>query len=467
MEIRTIKELNNLVREYEKTGSVEGFDINSPVNLIGWVRSNRDSGKILFISFSDGSRLNSIQLVLKKDEVENFDEIRQARTGAAIIVSGLIVTKQQDEAQRFEILVKKAKLLKQSSESYPIQTKEHSMEFLREVAHVRPRTNKFFSIMNVRSELAFAVHNYFHLNNFKWVSTPVITSNDAEGAGESFNVVTDDGAFDFFGKKASLTVSGQLHAEAYAQAFKRVYTFGPTFRAEKSNTTKHLAEFWMIEPEVAFCDLPKLMKLIETFIKFVTKTVQKRCAEEIAFFKKLDGNENIDDRLNELIDKDFAKLEYRQAIAILKEAVSNGVHFDDTNIFFGMDLATEHERYIAESYAKGPVFLYNYPKEIKSFYMKQNPDGQTVASCDLLVPGIGELVGGSQREDDYEVLTSRAAELGMNLTDIQWYLDLRKYGYNKSAGFGLGFERLIMYICGVENIKDTIPFPRSNGSLKF
>ena len=470
MEIKTIKEINNLVREYEKNIASSDFDINAPVNLIGWVRSNRCSGKILFISFSDGSRLNSIQLVLKSDELEgSFEEIKNARTGAAIIVSGnIVINKNDDEGQRFEILVKKAKLLKQSSEDYPIQKKEHSMEFLREVAHVRPRTNKFYSIMNVRSELSFAIHNFFHLNGFKWVSSPIITANDAEGAGEAFNVTTSEGENAFFNRKASLTVSGQLHAEAYAQAFKRVYTFGPTFRAEKSHTNKHLAEFWMVEPEVAFCDLEKLMILIESFVKFTIKTILKRCSEEIAFFKKLEGNENIDEKLSFVIESNFQKLTYSQAISILKEAIGNGkANFEDNNIFFGMDLKTEHERYICEQHVNGPVFIYNYPKEIKSFYMKLNDDGTTVAACDLLVPGIGELVGGSERENDYYKIENRAKELNIPLDDIQWYLDLRKYGYNKSAGFGLGFERLVMYICGVENIRDTIPFPRFNGNLKF
>lgn len=467
MEIKSIKELNNLIREYEKNPNIENFDINKPISMIGWVRSNRDNGRISFISFTDGSRLNSIQLVCKKGETENYEQICQARTGASIIILGNIILKNQDENQRFEILVKKAKLLKQSDESYPIQTKEHTMEFLRDVSHVRVRTNKFYSIMNVRSELAFAIHNFFHINNFKWVSSPIITSNDAEGAGEAFTVSTDDDK-NFFDKKPSLTVSGQLHAEAYAQAFKRVYTFGPTFRAEKSHTNKHLAEFWMVEPEVAFCDLEKLMVLIETFVKFVIKTIQKRCGEEISFFKKLQGNENIDERLNEVVEKDFARIEYKEVINILKDAVHNkNIQFEESNIYFGMDLKTEHERYICENYINGPVFVYNYPEEIKSFYMKLNDDGRTVAACDLLVPGIGELVGGSQREDDYKKIYDRSVKSGIDTSSLDWYLDLRKYGYNKSAGFGLGFERLVMYICGLDNIKDTIPFPRSHGTLKF
>lgn len=434
------------------------------VNLLGWVRSNRDNGSIGFISFSDGATIHSIQLVYKKTETENFEDARIARTGAAIFVKGEVIDSIK-ENQNFEVVVKSFHLLKQSDENYPLQKKEHSPEFLRTIAHLRPRTNKFSAFMKLRSEIAFAIHNFFHQNDFVWVSSPIITSGDAEGAGENFIVNSKDDK-NFFGKPAYLSVSGQLHAEAFAQAFKRVYTFGPTFRAEKSYTNRHLAEFWMVEPEVAFCDLTQLMSLIEAFIKFLVKFVLKNCKDEVVFLTKA-IDEKIIEKLTNIVETDFAKLEYKDAIKMLKHAVSTGHNFEDNNLFFGKDLATEHERYICEKIFNKPTFLYNYPKEIKSFYMKQNNDGTTVAACDLLVPGVGEIVGGSQREDDYKKLLKKCNIDNMKTADLEWYLNLRKYGYYKSSGFGLGFDRFIMYVTGAANIKDVVPFPRTYGSIDF
>lgn len=433
------------------------------VRLVGWVRSNRDSGSIGFISFFDGTCINSVQLVYKKTNTENFDEARTVRTGSAIYIEGEVVESIK-ENQHFEILLTSFKILKQADEDYPLQKKEHTSEFLRSIAHLRQRTNKFNTIMKVRSEMSFAIHNFFRQNDFVWVSTPIITSNDAEGAGENFNVVASEK--NFFDKTASLTVSGQLHAEAYAQAYKRVYTFGPTFRAEKSNTNRHISEFWMIEPEIAFCDINQLMFLIETFIKYLVRFVLKNCKEEIAFLNK-SVDSNLAQRLLAVVDSEFVKLEYKEAIKILKNEISKGYRFEDNDIYFGKDLASEHEKYLCEVIYNKPVFLYNFPQEIKAFYMKQNQDGTTVAACDLLVPGIGEIVGGSQREDDYRKIVKRCQILGIKTNEIDWYLNLRRFGYFKSSGFGLGFERFLMYVTGVSNIKDVIPFPRAYGTINF
>lgn len=433
------------------------------VRLVGWVRSNRDSGSIGFISFFDGTCINSVQLVYKKTNTENFDEARTVRTGSAIYIEGEVVESIK-ENQHFEILLTSFKILKQADEDYPLQKKEHTSEFLRSIAHLRQRTNKFNTIMKVRSEMSFAIHNFFRQNDFVWVSTPIITSNDAEGAGENFNVVASEK--NFFDKTASLTVSGQLHAEAYAQAYKRVYTFGPTFRAEKSNTNRHISEFWMIEPEIAFCDINQLMFLIETFIKYLVRFVLKNCKEEIAFLNK-SVDSNLAQRLLAVVDSEFVKLEYKEAIKILKNEISKGYRFEDNDIYFGKDLASEHEKYLCEVIYNKPVFLYNFPQEIKAFYMKQNQDGTTVAACDLLVPGIGEIVGGSQREDDYRKIVKRCQILGIKTDEIDWYLNLRRFGYFKSSGFGLGFERFLMYVTGVSNIKDVIPFPRAYGTINF
>lgn len=435
------------------------------IKLIGWIRSNRDNGKIGFISFTDGSCVNSAQLVYKENETMNFQDAKLARTGSAIMVEGEIIESKQEE-QKFEVIVKNFVLLKQASEDFPLQKKEHSYEFLRSIAHLRHRTNKFGAIMRLRNELSFAIHNFFHQNNFIWVSAPLITSNDCEGAGEAFSV-TSKNIPNFFGKNATLTVSGQLQAEAYAQGFKRVYTFGPTFRAEKSNTNRHVSEFWMVEPEIAFCSLQQMMFLIEEFIKYLIRFVMKNCKDEMSFLNKISKNE-LSEKLLSVIENQFEKIEYKEAIKLLKEhQAQNKVNFENKNIFFGMDLNSEHEKYICEKIYKKPVFVYNFPAEIKSFYMKLNNDGTTVASCDLLMPGVGEIVGGSQREDDYNKLYKKCLKLNMNVEDLNWYLNLRKCGYFKSSGFGLGFERFLMYITNTENIRDVIPFPVSYGNLNF
>lgn len=435
------------------------------VALMGWVRSNRDNGQIGFISFTDGSSVNSIQLVYKANETENFNEAKGIRTGSAIYVEGKVIPSKQS-GQTFEVQVLNIKLLKQADENYPLQKKEHTPEFLRSISHLRHRTNKYGAIMRLRSELSFAIHNFFHQNNFVWLSSPIITSNDAEGAGENF-VVDSKTTKNFFNKTASLTVSGQLHAEAYAQGFKRVYTFGPTFRAEKSNTNRHMSEFWMVEPEIAFCNLEKLMYLIEEFIKYLLRFVMKNCKDEMSFLNKLSNNA-LYEKINNAIEQPFEKISYKEAIKILNKAKGeNKVKFENENIFFGMDLNSEHEKYICEQVYNKPVFIYDYPAEVKAFYMKLNGDGTTVAACDLLMPGIGEIVGGSQREDDYTKLIKKCTRLNMSTKDIEWYLNLRKFGYYSSAGFGLGFERFLMYITNTENIKDVIPFPRSYFNLDF
>ena len=430
------------------------------VAIRGWIRFNRLSGKIAFIELNDGSTINNLQVVYKKAFTEGFDEAAKLRTGSSILVKGKV----NPNKTNFEVLADEITILKESAEDYPLQKKEHSMEFLRDIAHLRTRTQTFNAIMSVRSSLAFAIHKFFNDNGFKWVATPLITSNDAEGAGENF-VIEQTKENPFFDKEAKLTVSGQLNAEAFAQAMQKVYTFGPTFRAERSHTNRHLAEFWMIEPEIAFIDLQQLMAIIEAFIKNIIQYICKNCKDELNFF--IEQKPFLKERINTLLTKDFVKLDYKDAIEILQKAAAEQRCFEDNDIFFGKDIASEHERYLCEKIYNAPVFLYNFPKEIKAFYMKVNKDGRTVAATDLLVPGVGEIVGGSQREDDYQKLLDRTKELNMDVSSIQWYLDLRKYGYYSSAGFGLGFERLIMYVLGLDNIRDTIPFPRYNGKLNF
>ncbi len=432
----------------------------TPVVVRGWVRFNRVSGKIAFIELNDGSTIKNLQIVYKKATTVGFDQASKLRTGSAILVKGKV----NKNKSTFEVVADEISILKESSEDYPLQKKEHSMEFLRDIAHLRTRTQTFSAIMTVRSKLAFAIHKFFNENGFKWVATPLITSNDAEGAGENF-VIEQTKENPFFDKEAKLTVSGQLNAESYAQALQKVYTFGPTFRAERSHTNRHLSEFWMIEPEIAFIDLEQLMAIIETFIKSIVNYICIHCKDELNFF--IEQKPWLNERINTLLKKSFIKLDYKDAIEKLKEVAEKEKCFEDNNIFFGKDIASEHERYLCEKVYNAPVFLYNFPKEIKAFYMKVNADNATVAATDLLVPGVGEIVGGSQREDDYEKLLLRTKELGMDVSSIQWYLDLRKYGYYSSAGFGLGFERLIMYILGLDNIRDTIPFPRYNGKLNF
>ena len=438
--------------------------LDREITILGFCKQNRFNGKIGFISFNDGTSFKPIQVVYKADEISNAEEISQARYSSSLSVTGKIVLTPEAQ-QPFELQATKIELLKQVDEDFPLQNKKQGLEFLRDNAHLRPRTNLFNAVMRVRSELAYAIHNYFHEHEYIWAATPLITSNDGEGAGETFFLTTDDKE-EFFGQRVNLTVTGQLHGEAYAQAFRDIYTFGPTFRAEKSHTARHAAEFWMIEPELAFCDLPNLMAMTEDMLKYVIKHYKKTCADEIEFFTK-EVDSSISQRVDDLINKDFSRMSYEEGIKILQDAIKNGHPLEEKDIHFGSDLGSEHERYLCEHVVNGPVFLYNYPKDIKAFYMKQNADGKTVAATDLLVPGIGELVGGSQREADYDKLVARCTELKMDLEPLAWYLDLRRYGYYMSSGFGLGFERLVMYLTGVNNIRDAIPFPRTHGSINF
>ena len=458
-EFMTIREL------YEMVYSNNHIECDSLeyVQLQGWVRTNRDNGKVGFIELNDGTYFRNAQLVYT--DVKDRDKISKFSTGSAITVTGLFRLTPEAK-QTFEIEVTEAILEGGCDNTYPLQKKRHSFEYLREIAHLRPRANSFLAIFRLRSVLSMAIHEFFQDQGFVYVHTPIITGNDAEGAGEVFTVTTRadaDYEHDFFGHRASLTVSGQLHAEAFALAFRDVYTFGPTFRAENSNTTTHANEFWMIEPEIAFADLEDDMDLIEDMIKSCIDYVMDNAPEEMKFF-----NEMIDKGLLERLDKirhsEFRRMTYTEAIEHLKNA---DVDFEFKEIEWGMDLHTEHERYICEQVVDGPVFLIDYPKDIKSFYMRLNDDGKTVAACDLLVPGVGELVGGSQREERLDYLEKRMDELGMKKEGLQWYLDLRRYGGVKHAGFGLGFERFLMYLSGMQNIRDVIPFARTPRNLKF
>ena len=368
--------------------------------------------------------------------------------------------------QPFEIHVDSVKVLGDCAEDYPLQKKKHSFEFLREIAYLRPRANTFNAVYRVRNTLAYAIHKFFQERGFMYVQTPIITANDAEGAGQVFHVVSDfKNPNEFFNSSACLTVSGQLHVESFALAFRDVYTFGPTFRAEKSNTNRHASEFWMIEPEIAFADLEDDMNLIESFIKYIIKYVLDNCKDEMEFFNNF-IDKGVLDKLHTVINAPFVRMEYTKAIELLKKAVESGHKFENNDIYWGMDLNSEHERYVTEQIVKGPVFLINYPKEIKAFYMKLNPDNKTVAACDLLVPKEGEIVGGSQREEDFAKLEAKMKEMG-NEEGLKWYLNLRKYGGCIHSGFGLGFDRLLMYITGMQNIRDVQPFPRYPGSLKY
>ena len=460
----SIREMYELIHE----GTQMEIDQVEYVQLQGWIRTNRSGKNVSFIALNDGTYYQNAQIVYSSDVLSNYEEVSRYLTGTAIGVVGKFIAT-PGAKQPFEIQATEINLEGACDASYPLQKKRHSFEYLRQIGHLRPRTNTFSAVFRVRSVLAMAVHTFFQEQGFVYVNTPLITGADAEGAGETFTVTTrDDGKYeeDFFGKHASLTVSGQLQAEAYAMAFRDVYTFGPTFRAENSNTTNHLAEFWMIEPEMAFADLDYDMDVIEDLIKFCISYVYEECPEEMAFF-----NERIDTTLKERLEKvknsDFRRMPYTEAIEILKQAVADGVKLDNSNIEWGMDLMTEHERYLTEKVVDGPVFLTDYPKDIKAFYMRQNDDGKTVAAVDCLVPGVGELVGGSQREERLDVLENRMKELGMNPEGYQWYLDLRRYGGCQHAGFGVGFERLVMYITGMENIRDVIPFARTPRNLQF
>ena len=460
MKLTTVKEI---YREREKF-------LDKEVTVGGWVRSVRDSKTFGFIVLHDGSFFETLQIVYH-DSMENFAEISKLNVGAAIIVKGTLVAtpqaKQPFEIQAEEIIVEGA-----SAPDYPLQKKRHSLEYLRTMTHLRPRTNTFQAVFRIRSLCAYAIHKFFQDQGFVYVHTPLITGSDCEGAGEMFRVttldmknppLTEEGNIDysqdFFGKETNLTVSGQLNGETYAQAFRNIYTFGPTFRAENSNTTRHAAEFWMIEPECAFADLNDNMDLAEAMLKYVIRYVLENAPEEMNFLNSF-VDKGLLDRLNHVMNSEFGHVTYTEAVEILEK---NNDKFD-YKVFWGCDLQTEHERYLTEEIFKKPVFVTDYPKEIKAFYMKQNEDGKTVAAMDCLVPGIGEIIGGSQREDDYDKLMNRMNELGLKAEEYSFYLDLRKYGSTRHSGFGLGFERCVMYLTGIGNIRDAIPFPRTVGN---
>lgn len=455
----TVRELY----EMACSGSTMETDQIEYAQLQGWVRTNRNNGSIGFIELNDGTYFRNAQLVYSSD-LANFQDVSKYLTGTALTVTGKVVLTPQAK-QPFELQVTEVILEGACDNTYPLQKKRHSFEYLREIGHLRPRSNTFNAVFRVRSVLAMAIHEFFQDQGFVYVNAPIITGNDAEGAGEVFTVTTrEDGNYeeDFFGKKANLTVSGQLQAEAFAMAFRDVYTFGPTFRAENSNTTTHASEFWMVEPEIAFADLEDDMDLIEDMIKYCIQYVMDNCPEEMKFFNQFIDNTLLE-RLNHVLNSEFVRMPYTEAIDHLLKARKK---FENP-VSWGMDLNTEHERYMCEEVVKGPVFLINYPKDIKAFYMRMNDDGKTVAACDLLVPAVGELVGGSQREERLEVLQSRMKEMGVHEDGLQWYLDLRRYSGCQHAGFGLGFERFIMYVIGMQNIRDVIPFARTPKNLLF
>ena len=447
--------------------------LNQKITFEGWVKTVRGSKSFGFIEINDGTFFNNVQIVYT-DTLENFEEISKLTISSSIKVTGLLV-ETQNAKQPFEIQAESIQIENLSDNSYPLQKKRHSFEYLRTISHLRPRTNTFNSVFRVRSVLAYAIHKFFQERGFVYVNTPILTGSDAEGAGEMFNVNSFDlnnipkteennvdFSKDFFGKPAHLTVSGQLNAETYAEAFCNVYTFGPTFRAENSNTVKHAAEFWMVEPEICFADLTDDMDLAEDMIKYIFKYVLDNCPEEMQFFNQF-IDKGLLERLNHVITSDFARVTYTDAI---KELEKHNDEFE-YKVSWGVDLQTEHERYLCEKIFKKPVFVTDYPKDIKAFYMKQNDDGKTVAATDLLVPGIGEIIGGSQREENYDKLLNRMKELNMPISEYDWYLDLRKYGSCNHAGFGLGFERAIMYLTGMQNIRDVIPFPRTPKNCEF
>ncbi len=457
MELTTIRQLYKETDKYAE----------QKVRVGGWVRSIRASKSFGFITLADGSYFQTLQVVYA-DALENFEAISKFNVGSALIIEGTL-TMTPDAKQPFEIQADSVVLEGASTPDYPLQKKRHSPEFLRTISHLRPRTNLFQAVFRVRSLCAYAIHKFFQEQNFVYVHTPIITASDCEGAGEMFRVTTldlenlpktEDGDIDFtqdfFSKSTNLTVSGQLNGETYAMAFRNIYTFGPTFRAENSNTTRHAAEFWMIEPEMAFADLNDNMEVAEAMIKYVINYVLENAPEEMNFFNSF-VDKGLLDRLNSVVNSDFGHVTYTEAIELLEK---NNDNFD-YKVFWGCDLQTEHERYLTEEVFKKPLFVTDYPKEIKAFYMKQNDDGKTVAAMDCLVPGIGEIIGGSQREDDLEKLTARMNELGLNEEDYGFYLDLRRYGSARHSGFGLGFERCVMYLTGVSNIRDVVPFPRT------
>ncbi len=447
--------------------------VDKNVQVSGWVKTLRDSKNFGFIELNDGSFFNNVQIVFD-NSLNNFEDIRKLSISSSIIVQGLVV-KTENAKQPFEIKANNIVIQNLADLDYPLQKKRHSFEYLRTVAHLRPRTNTFNAVFRVRSILSFAIHKFFQERGFVYVHTPIITGSDCEGAGEMFRITTldmdnlpkaKDGKVDFsqdfFGKSSHLTVSGQLDVETYAHAFRNVYTFGPTFRAENSNTVKHAAEFWMIEPEICFADLKDDMDLAEDMVKYIISYVLENAPEEMEFFNKFIDTTLLE-RLHHVVNSDFARISYTDAIKELEKA-NDKFEFPVT---WGTDIQTEHERYLSEVVFKKPVFVTDYPKEIKAFYMKENPDGKTVAATDLLVPGIGEIIGGSQREDDFDKLYKRIDELGLDKKDYWWYLDLRRYGSCPHAGFGLGFERMMMYLTGIQNIRDVLPFPRTPKNCEF
>ena len=458
--------IRDLIKDYEKYSDKE-------VEVGGWIKNSRFSKNVGFIELNDGTFFNPVQIVVGKDN-EDFEKSEKLKLSSAIIVVGKLVLTPNSK-QPFEIQAAKIIVEGESTDDYPLQKKRHTFEFLRTILHLRPRTNTFNAVFRVRSRLAFAIHKFFNERGFVYVHTPIITGSDAEGAGEMFRVTTldldnipkdDDGnvdfSQDFFSKSTNLTVSGQLQAEAYALAFRNVYTFGPTFRSEHSNTPRHAAEFWMMEPEICFADLDDVCNLAEDMVRYIIKDVMENCEEEIKFFNSF-VDKNLIERLTKVANKSFKKLTYTEAVEILQKS---GEKFEYP-VEWGMDLQTEHEKYLSEKVVDGPVFVTDYPKEIKAFYMRLNDDNKTVAATDLLVPGIGELIGGSQREERYELLDKKMDELGFNKEEYKWYLDLRKYGGVKHGGFGLGFERMVMYMTGMSNIRDVILFPRTVGHCEY
>lgn len=458
--------VKSLYRETEKY-------LDQEVIINGWVKKIRDQKNFGFIEVNDGSFFKGVQVVFDT-RLSNFEEISRLSIISSIEVKGKLV-KSQGAGQAFEIMAEEINVFQKADLEYPLQNKRHTFEYLRTKAHLRPRTNTFSAVFRVRSVVAYAIHKFFQENGFVYVHTPIITGSDCEGAGEMFRVTTldlnnlpkkEDGTVDnskdFFGKETNLTVSGQLSGETFCSAFRNIYTFGPTFRAENSNTARHASEFWMIEPEIAFADLEANMELAESMVKYIIKFVMDECPEEMEFFNDF-IEKGLFDKLNNVLNSDFGRLTYTEAIDIL---LKSGKKFDYP-VEWGIDLQSEHERYLAEEYFKKPVFLTDYPKDIKAFYMKLNPDGKTVRAMDLLAPGIGEIIGGSQREDSLEILENRITELGMKPEDYEFYLDLRRFGSFPHSGYGLGFERIIMYITGMTNIRDVIPFPRTPNNAEF
>lgn len=460
-------EIRELFRNEEKYGDQE-------VVVHGWVRGNRSSNQFGFLSINDGTFFTPLQVVYEADNLANFTEISKVHLAAGVTVRGTLALTPEAK-QPFEIKAKEIVVEADSQSDYPLQKKRHTMEFMREIAHLRPRSNTFSAVYRVRSIVAYAIHKFFQEQNFVYVHAPIITGSDAEGAGEMFQVTTldpdnlprtEDGKIDysqdFFGKETNLTVSGQLEAEAFALAFRNVYTFGPTFRAENSNTARHASEFWMIEPEIAFADLQDDMDLAEAMVKYIITYTLEHAPEEMNFFNQF-IDKGLLERLDHIVNSSFERVTYTEAVEILQKS---GKEFQYP-VEWGLELQTEHERYLTEEVYKKPIFVTDYPKDCKAFYMRLNDDGKTVAACDMLVPGVGEIIGGSQREERLDVLEARMKELGISENGYEWYLDLRRYGGVKHAGYGLGFERMIMYLTGMSNIRDVLPFPRTPKSAEF